>query len=250
MFSKARQVRAFESIIQQVEEAIIKGGLAAGDRLPPERDLQKMLDVSRNTLRESLRVLEQKGLIEIRAGNRGGIFVKQINSDQMAETLALYIQSNRITIEQMAQFRQDLEGVVAARAARRSKEANMNPIYQLLEEAARLAQSGEQNWSEFIKVDKKIHLALAEVTGNPLHRFFLEMVHNNIHCYTIDAYLPQTLEIIEICLKDLEDLVEAVSKGKDKLAQTIARQHVERFTVYMESVPCKNAAGGKPTTEA
>jgi GntR family transcriptional repressor for pyruvate dehydrogenase complex len=250
MFSKARQVRAFENIIQQVEDAILKGGLSAGDRLPPERELQKMLDVSRNTLRESLRVLEQKGLIEIRAGNKGGIFVRQINSDQMAETLALFVQSNRITLDQMAQFRQDLEGIVAARAARRSKVANLNPIYQLLEEAARLAQTGVEKWDEFMQVDKQIHLALAEAAGNPLHRFFLETVHNNIHFYNIHAYLPRTLEIIDICLKDLEELVEAVSKGKEKLAQAIAQEHVERFNVYMENASRQTATDAGPTVDA
>jgi GntR family transcriptional repressor for pyruvate dehydrogenase complex len=57
MFTKVRQVRAFESIIQQVETAILQGSLTAGDRLPSERELQEMLEVSRNTLRESLRVL-------------------------------------------------------------------------------------------------------------------------------------------------------------------------------------------------
>ena len=66
MFTKVRQVRAFESVIQQVESAILQGRYAAGDRLPAERELQGLLDVSRNTLRESLRVLEQKGLVEIR----------------------------------------------------------------------------------------------------------------------------------------------------------------------------------------
>ena len=62
MFTKVRQVRAFESATRQVEDAILQGRFSAGDRLPPERELQALLDVSRNTLRESLRVLEQKGL--------------------------------------------------------------------------------------------------------------------------------------------------------------------------------------------
>jgi DNA-binding FadR family transcriptional regulator len=59
MFTKVRQVRAFESVIQQMEAAILHGSLAVGDRLPSERELQGLMDVSRNTLRESLRVLEQ-----------------------------------------------------------------------------------------------------------------------------------------------------------------------------------------------
>ena len=78
MFTKVRQVRAFESVIQQMEAVILQGSFSVGDRLPSERELQGLMDVSRNTLRESLRVLEQKGLVEIRKGHRGGIFVKEI----------------------------------------------------------------------------------------------------------------------------------------------------------------------------
>ena len=55
MFTKVRQVRAFESVIQQVESAILQGRFATGDRLPSERELQGMLDVSRNTLREAVK---------------------------------------------------------------------------------------------------------------------------------------------------------------------------------------------------
>ncbi len=117
MFTKVRQVRAFESVIQQMEAAILRGSLSVGDRLPSERELQGLMDVSRNTLRESLRVLEQKGLVEIRKGHRGGIFVKEINADSMTESLGLFVQSQRITMEEISEFRQDLEGLLTRRAA-------------------------------------------------------------------------------------------------------------------------------------
>ncbi|MCK7505951.1 MAG: GntR family transcriptional regulator [Desulfobacterales bacterium] len=128
MFTKVRQVRAFESVIQQVEAAILQGGLAVGDRLPSERELQGLLDVSRNTLRESLRVLEQKGLVEIRKGNRGGIFVKELNADSMTESLGLFVQSQRITMEQISEFRQDLEGLVTRRAALQADPGDMGEL--------------------------------------------------------------------------------------------------------------------------
>jgi DNA-binding FadR family transcriptional regulator len=157
MFTKVRQVRAFESIIQQVEAAILQGNLTAGDRLPPERELQEMLEVSRNTLRESLRVLEQKGLIEIRQGNRGGIFVKELNADSMAESLGLFVQSQRITMEQISEFRQDLEGLVSRRAALQADSKN-----------GRSASGAGQRPRTyptrpvprtFMQADKEIHLA-------------------------------------------------------------------------------------------
>jgi len=235
MFTAARPVRAFENVIEQVEKVILQGDLSVGDRLPSERQLQMMLDVSRNTLRESLRVLEQKGLIEIKTGNKGGIFVKEINADQMSESLALFIQSNRITLDQMAEFRKDLEGIVAARAAKQSSTETMVKINHLLEQAETIAAEGLNKWDAFMQVDKEIHLALAQLAGNPLHHFFLETVHNNIHRYHVSAYLPRSMEIIETCMHDLQSIVKAVSRGYGKLARSLAQDHVIRFNQYMEN---------------
>jgi DNA-binding FadR family transcriptional regulator len=246
MFTKVRQVRAFESVIQQVESAILQGGLAVGDRLPSERELQGMLDVSRNTLRESLRVLEQKGLVEIRKGNRGGIFVKQLNADCMAESLGLFVQSQRITMEQISEFRQDLEGLVTCRAARQAEAGRMAEIDRLLQQAEILAGQGAAQWEAFMQADRDIHLALARLAGNPLHLFFLETVHTHFHRYHINAYLPRDEETIRVTLAELQAIVKAVSRGEAERAESLAREHVRRATQAMRQAAGRALKAVKP----
>jgi len=241
MFTKVRQVRAFESIIQQVETAILQGNLTAGDRLPSERELQEMLEVSRNTLRESLRVLEQKGLIEIRQGNRGGIFVKEINADSMADNLGLFVQSQRITMEQISEFRQDLEGLVSRRAALRADSKTMGEVDQLLAKAEDLSRKGPSRWDAFMQADKEIHLALARLAGNPLHHFFLETVHTNFHRYHINTYLPRDEKTIRTTLRELKAIVKAVSRGDAERAERMAREHVRRATESMKQAMASSA---------
>ena len=275
MFTKVRQVRAFESVIKQMEAAILQGSLCVGDRLPSERELQAMMDVSRNTLRESLRVLEQKGLVEIRKGHRGGIFVKQINADSMSESLGLFVQSQRITMEEISEFRQDLEGLLTRRAALRAGSKDIGELKRLLKQAVDLSESGVAKWDEFMQMDKEIHLALARIAGNPLHHFFLETVHSNFHRYHISAYLPRDEETIQTTLADavrrpympddrsfgwrsdvdfghagmqvrfdaeLKGIVTAVSRGDPERAETLAREHVHRATTAMKQ---RSAAGGR-----
>jgi DNA-binding FadR family transcriptional regulator len=242
MFTKVRQVRAFESVIQQMEAAILHGSLSVGDRLPSERELQALLDVSRNTLRESLRVLEQKGLVEIRKGHCGGIFVKEINADSMTESLGLFVQSQRITMEEISEFRQDLEGLLSRRAALRAGSKNMGELNRLLNQAVDLAESGAAKWDEFMQVDKEIHLALARIAGNPLHHFFLETVHSNFHRYHISAYLPRDEETIQATLAELRGIVAAVSRGDAERAEALAREHVQRATTVMQQ---RSAGGGR-----
>ena len=72
MFRAAKQSRIFQDIVDQIQEAILDGRFKAGDMLPSERELKEMFQTSRGTLREALRVLEQKGLIEIKLGVGGG----------------------------------------------------------------------------------------------------------------------------------------------------------------------------------
>jgi len=235
MFTKVRQVRAFESIIRQVETAIVQGRFAAGDRLPSERDLQGMLDVSRNTLRESLRVLEQKGLVEIRTGNRGGIFVRAANSDSMTESLSLFVQSQRISMEQISEFRQDLEGLVTRRAALAAQAQDTGELRALLQSAVECAPGGVERWEEFMQLDRAIHLALARLAGNPLHFVFLETVHTNFHREHITTFLPRTRETIRRTLADLTALVECVCRGDADRAERLAREHVRRATGIMQA---------------
>ncbi len=72
MFQTARSTKVFQDVVAQIEEAILSGRIPAGETLPSERELKAMFGVSRPTLREALRVLEEKGLIEIRLGTGGG----------------------------------------------------------------------------------------------------------------------------------------------------------------------------------
>lgn len=248
VFTKARQNRVFEDVIHQVEDAIVNGDLKPGDRLPPERELRKMLDVGRGTLRESLRVLEQKGLIEIKTGAKGGIFVKKLSSDQMSENLGLFVRSHQVTLGHLAQFREDVEGLVAARAARRIKPAEAGNLEKLLEKAERLLQTGPEAMDEFLEADKNIHLALAKIAGNPIHYFFLEIVHDNVHQYNLRVYLPRGEEIMREIFQDLTELVESVVRGDDDQALALTREHIVRFNTYMEQAAPKapSAREGAP----
>ncbi|MBP0495883.1 FadR/GntR family transcriptional regulator [Pararoseomonas indoligenes] len=92
-FSPARPRRAIEEITSQIQRMIADGALQPGDKLPAERILAAQLEVSRNTLREALRMLEITGTLSLRKGARGGSFVaergEQASGDQRMGPLAL-----------------------------------------------------------------------------------------------------------------------------------------------------------------
>src|SRR5262249_27190117 len=75
LFAPVSVARASSAIAEQTRTATLAGGLRAGDRLSPERELAEQFGVSRVTVRDGLRSLEAMGLIEVKVGARGGAFV-------------------------------------------------------------------------------------------------------------------------------------------------------------------------------
>jgi GntR family transcriptional regulator, transcriptional repressor for pyruvate dehydrogenase complex len=233
MFQTARQTKVFQDVVTQIQEAILEGRLKAGDTLPAERQLKDMFNISRGTLREALRVLEQKGLIEIKPGVGGGSVVKDVNADQVSESLALLIRSQKVSLNHLAEFREDVEGIVAAHAAKRCTEADILQLKELLNEARKCIDQGTSQRDAFIEIDKQIHMTLAVVAHNPIYISVLHSVHENIHRY-YERYLSMEERELKENYQDLCDLVNTVGKGQADKARELARDHVRRFNRYMK----------------
>lgn len=233
MFKAAKQNRIFQDVVEQVQETILSGKLKPGERLPSERELKEMLQVSRGTLREALRVLEQKGLIEIKLGVGGGAMVQDVGYDQINESLALLIRYQKVSLRHLTEFRVGVEGRVSALAAERSTPADVRTLTVLLDEARRFAAKGSDYQKEFVAVDKKIHLTLAEMTGNPVFISLHHTVHDNIDQY-YETFLVMRQREMEENLADLEKIVDAVEKKDSQAARRLTEAHVLRFNHYME----------------
>ena len=233
MFRKAKQSRVFQDVVKQIEDAILNGKLVSGQKLPPERELGEMLGTSRGTLREALRILEQKGLIEIKLGVNGGAVIKQATSEQMSETLALLIRSQSVSLEHLSEFREGVEGTVASLAAERVTAADITELKKLFKEAQRYYKHRPPQWESFVDIDEQIHMALARMSGNPIYRFIIETIHDNIRRY-YDRFLSGGKDELEDNYQDLKLLIDAVCEKKVTEAGTLAREHVRKFRRYMD----------------
>jgi GntR family transcriptional repressor for pyruvate dehydrogenase complex len=220
MFQHAKQSRVFQDVIHQIEEAILQGKLKAGDKLPAERELKDIFQTSRGTLREALRVLEQKGLVTIKTGVNGGAIVKEVTTHQVSESLAFLIRYQKIPLKDIAEFREGVEGMVAALAAERAKSRDIAYLKKLLEEARCHLENGVSHWDDFI-------------AGNQVYESVLRMVHDNIIRY-YNRFLAKKPEIMEENYRDLSDIVEAIETGHIENARHTAQDHVKRFNRFME----------------
>ncbi|NOX35557.1 MAG: FadR family transcriptional regulator [Deltaproteobacteria bacterium] len=231
MFKKAKQSRVFQDVVEQIQNAILSGKLSPGTKLPPERELKDMFNTSRGTLREALRVLEQKGLIEIKLGVSGGAIVKRIDTEPIAESLALLIRSGEVSLEHISEFRIKIEGSLVELAAQRATKKDIRELETLYNKAK--AYYKEHDWENFLKTDEEMHTYIGIMTRNPVFQFVQKSIHDNIHKY-YEEYLPMNKKRTLENLTDFKRLLDAMRINDGKAASRIIMDHVKRFNNKMQ----------------
>jgi DNA-binding FadR family transcriptional regulator len=233
MFKEAKQNRAFEDVVFQVQEAVLGGTLKAGDRLPSERQLREVFGVSRGTLREALRALEQKGLVYIKTGVGGGAFICEMDTQQVTESLDLLLRYQKINLKELIEFREAVEGLVAAKAAKRVRKADIDQLSIFLESMKSHLDSGELRWDEIIKEDNNFHFTLARIAGNRIFESVLRTVYENINRY-FERFLPREREVLERTYRSLCEVREALEARDSERTQALVLKHIMRFDRLME----------------
>jgi GntR family transcriptional repressor for pyruvate dehydrogenase complex len=158
--------RTFEEAVEQIAEKIKAGDLHTGDRLPSERELAAQMRISRPTLREAIKVLTEAGVLEVRRGQSGGIFVA---SELVPRELLRSRQEIRFgEIAGVLEARRLLEPRVAQLAAVHATEDDFAAMARTIERQRELAASDDFLSHEdlFLQLDLKFHLALARATRN------------------------------------------------------------------------------------
>jgi GntR family transcriptional repressor for pyruvate dehydrogenase complex len=163
VYKVIQTARLYEQIVLQIEESIQKGALKAGDQLPAERELAQQFGVSRTAVREAVKALREKGLVEAYAGR--GTFVTDGTSHAMKLSLDRMLRLGQSEDSSfLVEVREILEPEIAALAAERSEAQHLTAM----REALAVMDSARSDPDAFIEGDLDFHLALAEAAGNPL----------------------------------------------------------------------------------
>jgi GntR family transcriptional repressor for pyruvate dehydrogenase complex len=167
-----RRGQTSEGVVKNLREMIHRGELRPGDRLPPERDLAKLLGVSRPTLRAGIRSLAAVGVLESRQG--AGTFVVKGNESPVLDSssLSLMASLHGFTSEEMFEARRALEMAIAGLAAER---ATGEQLASLAEEMAGMYASLELP-ETFLVHDMRFHQMVAAASGNRILTALMNMV--------------------------------------------------------------------------
>ena len=161
-FQKITSEKLASAVVRQIEGLVLRGVLRPGERLPPERDLAERLGVSRPSLREALAELQARSLLVTRVGS--GVFVAETLGNAFSPALTRLFASHDDALVDFIAFRRDVEGIAAARAARRGSETDLaliRTIFAKMEAAHRNADPAVE-----AELDAEFHMSIVEASHN------------------------------------------------------------------------------------
>jgi GntR family transcriptional repressor for pyruvate dehydrogenase complex len=171
VYKLVRTSRLYEQIVQQIEEQIVQGVLKPGDQLPAERDLAQRFGVSRTAVREAVKALREKGLVEAFSGR--GTFITDGTTEAVRQSLDLMVKIGQPDgFTHLAEVRSILEPEIAALAATRIQDSEL----ATMREAVGIMDGAGKDPDAYIEADLDFHLALAESAANPLILSLLDSI--------------------------------------------------------------------------
>lgn len=235
-FTHVRRPRSSDDVVSQIKDAIISGRFKTGDRLPNERELCQVFGVSRPTLREALRTLEVLGVVEIRPGSNGGIFVSEPQGDHLGAALGALLQFRGATVDELAEFRVSFESETARWAAERAGSEDIARLLAIANQFSILAADEGLPWRVLVGLDIAFHEALAEASKNAVRVGIMLGIHRALHEASSSLAQEATPEVRRTIGKELRAIAEAVAAHDVQRAVRLMSKHVKKFSELERAV--------------
>lgn len=200
----------------RIFDLIQQGGYNVGDKLPTEAQLVERMAVSRNTIREALRILASRNIVDIRQG--AGCFLSDklgVAEDPLGLSL---VEDRRKLTRELLQVRLMIEPEIAALAAQNAAEQEIKRLEELYRELQLLAARG----SDFSQNDQQFHALLAECTHNEVITKLLPVITEGVAVYSGEVHTQEFLNTV----KCHGELVEAVRLRQPMKAREVMLFHL------------------------
>jgi DNA-binding FadR family transcriptional regulator len=218
-FATSRKPRkAAETLAQEIMDFILENGLVAGTRLAPERQLLADTGRSRGTLREALRILESRGLIEVRPGATGGAFVRRPLPADLGAAIGAILMFEGASMADVLAAREDMEAAALARAAQRITPEHLDEmedsVERLLEHLA--------DRDRFVVEAGRFHAIINGVADSPVLRILNEALRTTQLVSTNEFSLDYRRRVAS----EHRAIIDALRVADTPLACKLMRAHV------------------------
>lgn len=210
----------YNEISNKIEQRIINTSIVEGEKLPSERVFAEEYGVSRNVVREAIRQLCEKDLVEIKPGK--GAYVKTPSEEKVLEVLKRVLVNNKSTLYEILEVREQIELAIIKKAAERIKQDNINYLKKIYDEM----EKNDKNISKYVDLDFNFHIGLAKSTNNTM---FLVLV--NTFYKIVDRILFSTTklkpQVIKIAQEHHKEIINALMAHDSDMASVVMQKHMD-----------------------
>lgn len=215
-----KRVALYEQVIEAIREMLCKGEVKVGDRLPPEVELAASMGVSRNSVREALKVLAMAGVVESTPGK--GTYVRPQAAEAVLQPDGILKLIRKASVEELMEVRLTLEVEAAGLAARRASEEEVADLVQAWNDLKKVLYE-QGDWSD---AGMRQHFIIAELSGNELLTRLIESIGNELRAFRkVLVNYPRNMAEQVI---DHEEMVVAIAEHDEGRARAVMRRHLER----------------------
>lgn len=222
-----------ELLAEQIEDEIIDQGWPVGTVMGSEAELLEKYGVSRAIFREAIRIVDHHGVAEMRRGPGGGLVVATPDLDAVVRTVTLQLHFHRIDPDHVSETRRALELRTVQLAAERLAPEGEELLRQhLAEEQERIRARSEGPRARYQPATLDFHLVLAELTGNPAMRLFVQIAAG---VQTRQSPGPDQIDEFAAEVNHAHRrIAEAVFDGDVETAQRRMARHLDSVLTFID----------------
>lgn len=217
--SLARGKRLSDRVAETMRDAIISRNLHPGTQLPTERELGDQFGVSRTVIREAIRVLDAKGIVDVRSGS--GLRVAAVDSSTVTQSLSWFIRGGKLQYSKVHEIRDVIEVQMTGLAAERVSNDQLSDLQRAHDRFTDLVASDVEAaaWA-----DVEFHDHIARATGNELYSVILESI--------ADALIEVRRELLAAgsgaeTIAQHARILDRIAAGDSAGARSAMRDHLE-----------------------
>ncbi|MCG8638971.1 MAG: GntR family transcriptional regulator [Desulfobacterales bacterium] len=230
---KVKNISMVESVTNQIENAIFTGEYQPGDKLPSIRALQEILGASLGTVRESLAILEQKGILEVRKGAKGGFFIRRVSPQHMINSIEFLMRYMTISHKELYEFRANVETGLFRLVTRRATKADMESFRDYLDKLRDCINKGQKGWFRLIKIENDLRLRCLKIINNRAYQIVLTPIISNLQDYARYHRFGGDGETRE-AVAYWEKIIPAIEARDEKKVGRLVEQLLYRFMELLE----------------
>lgn len=210
----------YETIADKLEEMVLNDTLRCGDKLPAEQTLADSFGVSRNIIREALKMLKERGLLELKTGE--GAYIAKPKSKMLTDMVNRMMVMGGISYENVYEMRFALEVYACGLAAEKAEELDVTELEKIVEDMEN-SNNDAIKWAEN---DLRFHIKIAQMTGNPLFKSIIKSLDNVLITVFVEGFdIPGA--VYQGVTKHTK-IIEAVRNKDRDAAEKAMYEHLKR----------------------